>query len=72
MLARLKERSYLGELVRRKDFAESGHVYTTVYDSDHDITLGKFVAHIGEVGTATAAIAIDQMAIETASIAKNF
>ena len=70
--ARLKESSYLGEFVRLERVAEGGHVHATVYDADHDVALGKCVADVGEIGSSTAADAIDQVAIETAFRVKQF
>jgi acetate kinase len=39
---------------------------------DDDVALGKFVAHVSEIRTSASAVAIKEMAIETASVAKNF
>src|SRR6516225_5962686 len=71
-LARLQKRNQRIDFLWFKRTAERGHVHAAVYDTDHYVALGKFVAHIGEIWSSTAADPIDQVAIETTSIMKNF
>src|SRR6266853_267955 len=70
--ARLQESGYLREILRQEGFAEGGHVHAAVYDADDDVAFGKFIAYVSQIWPATAAIAIDQVAIETAFVAKEF
>ena len=58
-LARLKESTELGELFRLKCVAKSRHVHATVHDADDNVALGKCVAYVCEIGSATTADAID-------------
>ena len=51
--ARLKKSSYRGEFLRLERVAEGGHVYAAVHDADHNVTLGKCIPYVGEIGTAT-------------------
>ena len=52
------------------DLPKAGMLNPAVYNADNDVALGKSIAHVGEIGTSTAAIAIDQMAIQTAFVAE--
>src|SRR5262249_39710476 len=61
-----KKSSYLGEFIRLERFAEAGHVNAAVHDADHNVALGKCVPDVGEIGTATAAVLINEVTIQAA------
>ena len=72
MLAGLEKSRDPCEFLGCEHFPEGRHVDTAIHDANHKVTFGKFVADITEIGSSTAAVAGDQVAIETTFVMKKF
>ena len=72
MLAGLEKSRDLREFFRCEHFPEGWHIHAAIHDANHEVALGKFVADITEIGSSTAAVAGDQVAIETTFVMKKF
>ena len=72
MLAGLEKSGDLSEFLRCKHFPEGWHIHAAVHDANHEVALGKFIADITKIGSSTAAIAVDQVAIEATFVVKKF
>ena len=72
MLAGLEKSRDLCEFLRCKHFPEGWHIHTAIHDANHEVALGQFIADITEIGSSTAAIAVDQVAIEATFVMKEF
>src|SRR5438067_3943443 len=72
MLAGLEKSRDLCEFLRCKHFPEGWHIHAAIHDANHEVALGQLIADITEIGSSTAAIAVDQVAIEATFVMKEF